>query len=113
MTDIVIVSAARTPVGSFSGSLSGYQAAQLGEIVIREVLARANVPAADVSDVIMGHILSAGNGMNTARQAALKAGLPVESTAMTINQVCGSGLRSVALGMQSLLAGDSKVVVAG
>ena len=113
MTEIVIASAARTPVGSFSGSLAGYQAAQLGEIVIREALARAGVPAADVSDVLMGHILSAGNGMNTARQAALKAGLPIESTAMTINQVCGSGLRAVALGMQSLLAGDSSVVVAG
>jgi len=113
MTDIVIVSAARTPVGSFSGSLSGYQAAQLGEIVIREVLSRANVAAEDVSEVLMGHILSAGNGMNTARQAALKAGLPIGSTAMTINQVCGSGLRAVALGMQAILAGDSKVVVAG
>lgn len=113
MTDIVIVAATRTPVGSFSGSLSGYSAAQLGSLVIKEVLARAQVDAADVNEVLMGHILSAGAGMNTARQAALGAGLPIESTAMTINQVCGSGLRAVALGMQAILAGDSKVVVAG
>jgi acetyl-CoA C-acetyltransferase len=113
MTDIVIVAAARTAVGSFSGSLSGLQAAELGGIVIAEALNRAGVPAADVTDVVMGHILSAGNGMNTARQAALKAGLSIESTAMTINQVCGSGLRAVALGMQAILAGDAKIVVAG
>ena len=113
MTDIVIVAATRTPVGSFSGSLSGYQAAQLGEIVIREVLARAGVDAAEVDEVVMGQILTAGNGMNPARQAALNAGLSVESTAMTINQVCGSGLRAVALGMQAILAGDSKIVIAG
>ncbi|MBF0270085.1 MAG: acetyl-CoA C-acetyltransferase [Alphaproteobacteria bacterium] len=113
MTDIVIASACRTPVGAFSGSLSGYQAAGLGEIAIREALARANVAAADVDEVLMGQILTAGNGMNPARQAALNAGLPQESSAMTINQVCGSGLRAVALGMQSLLAGDSAIVVAG
>ncbi|MFA6020714.1 MAG: acetyl-CoA C-acetyltransferase [Rhodospirillales bacterium] len=113
MTDIVIVAACRTPVGSFSGSLSGYQAAGLGEIAIREALSRAKVEARDVDEVLMGQILTAGNGMNPARQSALKAGLPIESTAMTINQVCGSGLRAVALGMQSLLAGDSTIVVAG
>jgi len=113
MTDIVIAAATRTPVGSFSGSLSGYQAAQLGEIVIREALARAGVEAGQVDEVLMGQILTAGNGMNPARQAALKAGLAIESTAMTINQVCGSGLRAVALGMQSILAGDSSIVVAG
>ncbi|OAN45346.1 acetyl-CoA C-acetyltransferase [Magnetospirillum moscoviense] len=113
MTDIVIAAATRTAVGSFSGSLSGLQAADLGATVIAEVLKRAGVAASDVTDVIMGHILSAGNGMNTARQAALKAGLPIESTALTINQVCGSGLRAVALGMQAILAGDAKIVVAG
>ncbi len=113
MSDIVIAAATRTPVGSFSGSLSGYQAAQLGEIVIREVLARAGVEAGQVDEVLMGQILTAGNGMNPARQAALKAGLSIESTAMPINQVCGSGLRAVALGMQSILAGDSSIVVAG
>ncbi|CAA7625014.1 Acetyl-CoA acetyltransferase [Magnetospirillum sp. LM-5] len=113
MTDIVIAAATRTAVGSFSGSLSGLQAADLGATVIAEVLKRAGVAASDVTDVIMGHILSAGNGMNTARQAAIKAGLPIESTALTINQVCGSGLRAVALGMQAILAGDAKIVVAG
>ncbi|HLO78564.1 MAG TPA: acetyl-CoA C-acetyltransferase [Magnetospirillum sp.] len=113
MTDIVIVAATRTPIGSFSGSLSGYQAAQLGEIVIREVLARSGVEAGQVDDVLLGQVLTAGVGQNPARQAALAAGLPVESTAMTINQVCGSGLRAVALGMQSILAGDAKIVIAG
>jgi acetyl-CoA C-acetyltransferase len=113
MTDIVIASACRTPVGAFSGSLSSYQASGLGEIAIREALARAKVEAGDVDEVLMGQILTAGNGMNPARQSALKAGLSISSTAMTINQVCGSGLRAVALGMQSLLAGDSTIVVAG
>lgn len=114
MTEIVIASAVRTAIGSFGGSLSSLSGAQLGEIVIREALARANnTPAADVSEVIMGHVLTGGVGQNPARQAALFAGLPQESTAMTINQVCGSGLRAVALGMQSLMAGDSTVVVAG
>lgn len=113
MTDIVIAAAARTAVGSFSGSLAGYQAAQLGEIVIREVLARSGVEAGQVDDVLLGQVLTAGVGQNPARQAAIFAGLPVESTAMTINQVCGSGLRAVALGMQSILAGDASIVIAG
>ncbi|MEW5727536.1 MAG: acetyl-CoA C-acetyltransferase [Pseudomonadota bacterium] len=113
MSDIVIVAATRTPIGSFSGSLSGYSAAQLGEIVIREALSRAKVDAAEVDEVLMGQILTAGQGMNPARQAAINAGLPVGSTAMTINQVCGSGLRAVALGMQAILAGDARIVVAG
>jgi acetyl-CoA acetyltransferases len=113
MTDIVIAAATRTAIGSFSGSLSGLQAAQLGEIVIREVLNRAGVEPGQVDEVLLGQILTAGNGMNPARQAALNAGLPVESTAMTINQVCGSGLRAVALGVQSILAGDAGIVVAG
>ncbi|MBF0166713.1 MAG: acetyl-CoA C-acetyltransferase [Alphaproteobacteria bacterium] len=113
MTDIVIAAAARTAVGAFSGSLSGFQAAQLGEIAIREALVRARVDPSEVDEVLMGQILTAGNGMNPARQAALKAGLSIESSALTINQVCGSGLRAVALGMQSLLAGDSTIVVAG
>jgi len=113
MTDIVIAAATRTAVGSFSGSLSGYSAAQLGEIVIREVLARSGVEAGQVDDVLLGQVLTAGVGQNPARQAAIFAGLPVESTAMTINQVCGSGLRAVALGMQSILAGDANIVIAG
>ncbi|MGE5545554.1 MAG: acetyl-CoA C-acetyltransferase [Solirubrobacterales bacterium] len=113
MTDIVIAAATRTPIGSFNGSLSGYSAAQLGELVIRSVLERAKVDARDVDEVLLGQILTAGQGMNPARQAAIKAGLPIESTAMTINQVCGSGLRAVALGMQAILAGDAKIVIAG
>ncbi|EME67630.1 Acetyl-CoA acetyltransferase [Paramagnetospirillum caucaseum] len=113
MTDIVIAAATRTAIGSFSGSLAGLSGQALGSIVIKAALERAKVDAADVSEVIMGHILTAGQGMNTARQAALNAGLPIGSSAMTINQVCGSGLRAVALGMQAILAGDSTVVVAG
>ena len=113
MTDVVIVAAARTPIGSFSGSLSSVSAASLGETVIRAVLSRANVAPADVSEVIMGQILTATNGQNPARQAAIGAGIPAEKTAMTINQVCGSGLRSVALGMQAIICGDSEIVVAG
>ncbi len=113
MTDIVIAAATRTPIGAFAGSLSGHSGAQLGEIVIREVLRRAGLEAGDVSDVVMGQILTGGQGMNPARQAALGAGLPPESTAMTVNQVCGSGLRAVALGMQAILAGDAGIVVAG
>ncbi|CAA7624071.1 Acetyl-CoA acetyltransferase [Candidatus Terasakiella magnetica] len=113
MTDIVIVAATRTPVGSFSGSLAGLQAAQLGEIVIREALKRAKVEAEAVDEVLMGHILSAGCGQNTARQAAIKAGIPNTATAMAINQLCGSGLRAVALGFQAIQLGDANVIVAG
>ncbi|MCR9254487.1 MAG: acetyl-CoA C-acetyltransferase [Alphaproteobacteria bacterium] len=113
MTNIVIVAGARTPIGSFSGALSSVPAAELGQIVIKEVLERAKVAPEEVSETVMGHVLTAGLGQNTARQAAMAAGIPKESTAMAINQVCGSGLRAVALGMQSILAGDSDVVVAG
>jgi acetyl-CoA C-acetyltransferase len=113
MTDIVIAAATRTAVGSFSGSLAGLQAAQLGEIVIREALKRAGVEAGAVDEVLLGHILSAGCGQNTARQAAIKAGIPAEATAMAINQLCGSGLRAVALGFQAIKLGDSNIVVAG
>ena len=113
MTDIVIVAATRTAIGAFSGSLSAYSGAQLGEIAIREALARAKVEAKDVSEVLMGQVLTAGVGQNPARQAALLAGLPIESSAMTINQVCGSGLRAVALGMRAIQSGDSQIVIAG
>ncbi len=113
MSDVVIVAAARTPVGSFNGSLSGLSGAQLGEVAIRETLKRAKVEAADVSEVIMGQILTAAVGMNGARQASIHAGVPKEVPAWTINQVCGSGLRSVALGAQAIMAGDSSIVVAG
>ena len=113
MSNIVIVSAARTPIGAFNGALASVPAAELGQIAISEVLKRAGVAPEDVSETVMGHVLTGGMGQNTARQAAMAAGIPQESTAMTINQVCGSGLRAVALGMQSILAGDSDIVVAG
>ena len=113
MSDIIIAGAARTPVGSFNGSLSSLPAHALGTVVIREVLKRANVDAAEVSEVILGQILAAGQGQGPARQAAINAGLPVESTAYSINQLCGSGLRSIALGFQAIRNGDSSIVIAG
>ncbi len=113
MSDIVIVAATRTPVGSFSGSLAGLSGAQLGSVVLSSVLERAKVAAAEVSEVIMGQVLTGATGQNPARQASINAGLPIEVPAETINQVCGSGLRSVAQGYQAILAGDSEIVVAG
>ena len=113
MTDVVIAAAARTPVGSFNGALSSFPAHDLGIVAITEALARAKVEPDDVSEVIMGQILAAGAGQNPARQAAVGAGIPVEVTAYTINQLCGSGLRSVALGYQAIALGDSDIVVAG
>ncbi|MCH7694448.1 MAG: acetyl-CoA C-acetyltransferase, partial [Proteobacteria bacterium] len=113
MTDVVIAAAARTPVGSFNGALSSFPAHDLGIVAITEALARAKVEPDDVSEVIMGQILTAGAGQNPARQAAVGAGIPVERTAYTINQLCGSGLRSVALGFQAIQLGDSDIVVAG
>jgi acetyl-CoA C-acetyltransferase len=113
MTEIVIAAAARTPVGSFNGSLGGFSAAALGEIAIKEALKRANVDPTDVSEVLMGQVLTAAQGQNPARQAALAAGIPKEKTAMTINQVCGSGMRAVALAYQAIRSGDSRIVVAG
>jgi acetyl-CoA C-acetyltransferase len=113
MTNIVIASAVRTPIGAFGGSLSGLEASELGEIVIAEALSRAGVDAADVSEVVMGQVLAAGKGQNPARQASIAAGVPKEVPAMTINQVCGSGLKAVALGASGILAGDNAIVVAG
>ena len=113
MTDVVIAAAARTPVGSFNGALSSFPAHDLGIVAITEALVRAKVEPDDVSEVIMGQILTAGAGQNPARQAAVGAGIPVERTAYTINQLCGSGLRSVALGFQAIQLGDSDIVVAG
>ncbi len=113
MTDVVIVSAARTPIGAFNGALSTLPAHELGKIAIVEALKRAKVDAKEVSEVILGHVLTGGTGQNPARQAAIAAGIPVESTAYAINQVCGSGLRSVALGYQAIRNGDSEIVVAG
>lgn len=111
--DIAIVSAARTAIGEFGGTLSSMSAAALGGIAIREALSRAKVDAADVDDVIMGQILTAGVGQNAARQAAVAAGIPYETPAMTINHVCGSGLRSVYEAAKEIAVGDCKVVVAG
>jgi len=111
--DIVIVSAARTPVGSFNGALSTLTAHALGEIAIKAALNRAGVAPADVDEVIMGQVLTAVQGQNPARQAAVAAGIPVEATAFGVNQVCGSGLRAVALGAQQIATGDADIVVAG
>ena len=111
--DIVIVSAARTPVGSFNGSLASVPAHTLGEVAIRAALERAHVAPADVDEVIMGQVLTAGQGQNPARQAAVAAGVPIEATAWGVNQVCGSGLRAVALGAQQIATGDADIIVAG
>jgi acetyl-CoA C-acetyltransferase len=113
MTDIVIASAARTPVGSFNGALASLPAHELGRIAITAALSRAGVDAADVDEVILGQILTAGAGQNPARQAAVNAGIPVEKTAFGINQLCGSGLRAVALAAQQISSGDATIVVAG
>ena len=112
-TEVVIVSAVRTPVGSFLGGLSGLPASKLGEIAIKAALERAGVAAADVDEVILGQVLQAGAGQGPARQASIGAGLPVETPAWSLNQLCGSGLRAVALGYQQIVQGDAKVVVAG
>ena len=113
MTDIVIVAAARTPIGAFMGSLGSVPADQLGAVVIKAALERAQLAPDEVSDVILGQVLTAGQGQNPARQAVIKAGLPIETPAITINQVCGSGLRAVAMGYQALMSGDASVVLAG
>ncbi|WP_316858166.1 acetyl-CoA C-acetyltransferase [uncultured Cohaesibacter sp.] len=113
MTEIIIAAAARTAVGNFNGALASVPAHELGATVIRSLLDRAAVSPLEISDVILGQVLTAGQGQNPARQAAIRSGLPESSTAMTINQVCGSGLRAVALGMQAIISGDASVVIAG
>jgi acetyl-CoA C-acetyltransferase len=113
MSDIVIVSAARTPVGSFNGALASLPAHELGRIAIVAAIERAGIAAADVEEVIMGQVLQAGAGQGPARQASVNAGVPVESPAWSVNQLCGSGLRAVALGAQQIAAGDATIVVAG
>jgi acetyl-CoA C-acetyltransferase len=113
MTNVVIVSAARTAVGSFNGSFANTPAHELGATVIEALVARAGIDKADVSETILGQVLTAGQGQNPARQAHINAGLPVESAAWGINQVCGSGLRAVALGAQHIQLGDASVVIAG
>jgi acetyl-CoA C-acetyltransferase len=111
--DIVIVSAARTPVGAFNGAFANLPAHELGKTAIKAALDRAGVESGRVSEVIMGQILTAGQGQNPARQASIAAGIPVESPAWGVNQLCGSGLRAVALGFQAIANGDSDIVVAG
>ena len=113
MTNVVIVSAARTAVGSFNGAFANTPAHDLGAAVIKAVVARAGIDAGDVSETILGQVLTAGQGQNPARQAHINAGLPAESSAWSINQVCGSGLRAVALGAQHIQLGDSAIVIAG
>jgi acetyl-CoA C-acetyltransferase len=111
--DVVIVAALRTPVGNFNGGFAKLPAHKLGQVVIKEILAQTNVSGADVSEVIIGQILTAAVGQNPARQASMGAGVPKEVPAITINQVCGSGLRSVAMAAQAIIAGDSEIVIAG
>ena len=111
--DIVIVSAARTPVGSFNGALSSVAASFLGTVALKAAMERAKVDAADIDEVILGQVLAAGQGQNPARQAAVNAGIPVASPAWGMNQLCGSGLRAVALGLQQIASGDARIVAAG
>lgn len=113
MTEVFIASAARTPVGSFNGAFANVAASDLGSTAIREALSRAGIEGGEVSEVILGQILTAGAGQNPARQASMGADVPVEVPAWIINQVCGSGLRTVALGTQAILSGDASIVVAG
>ena len=113
MTDIVIAAGARTPIGTIGRSLSNFEASELGQVVIAEALSRAKIDTEEVSEVIMGQVLAAGKGQNPARQASISAGVPIEVPAVTINQVCGSGLRAVAVGASSIQSGDSTIVVAG
>lgn len=112
-SSIVIASAGRTAVGSFNGAFATVPAHELGAAVVKGVLERANVDASEVDEVILGQVLPAGEGQNPARQAAMKAGVPKEATAWGVNQLCGSGLRAVALGMQQIALGDAKIIVAG
>ena len=113
MTSIVVASAARTPVGSFNGVFANTQAHDLGAVAIKAALARAGVDAGEVDEVILGQILTAAQGQNPARQAAINAGIPKEATAWGLNQLCGSGLRAIALGMQQIATGDARIIVAG
>jgi acetyl-CoA C-acetyltransferase len=112
-TSIVVASAARTPVGSFNGSFANTPAHELGAVAIKEALARAGVDGKEVDEVILGQILQAGQGQNPARQAAMAAGIPQEATSWGLNQLCGSGLRAIAIGMQQIQTGDARIIVAG
>jgi acetyl-CoA C-acetyltransferase len=111
--EVVIISAVRTPVGKFQGSLKGFKATDLGALVVRESVKRAGIKPEDVDEVIMGCVIQAGLGQNPARQAALGGGLPVAVSAVTVNKVCGSGLKAVMLAAQGIQVGDTEIVVAG
>jgi acetyl-CoA C-acetyltransferase len=113
MSEVVIAGAARTPVGAFNGALASLTAAELGTVAIVNALERAGIPASDVDEVVLGQVLTAATGMNPARQALLAAGIPEDRTAYLVNQVCGSGLRSVAQGFQAIKLGEASVIVAG
>jgi acetyl-CoA C-acetyltransferase len=113
MTDVVIASGARTPVGAFTGAFANVPAHELGAVAIKSALERAHVAPSEVSEVILGQVLTAAQGQNPARQASLKAGIPIEVPAWLVNQVCGSGLRTVALGFQAIRNGDASIIVAG
>ncbi len=113
MEDVFIVSAVRTPTGKFLGALKGFKATELGAMVVGEAVSRAGLRPDHVDEIIMGNVVSAGLGQNPARQAALGAGLPPIVAALTINKVCGSGLKAVMLARQAIIAGDAEVVVAG
>src|ERR1700754_4632486 len=110
---IVVASAARTAVGSFNGAFAATPAHELGAVIIKELLSRAGVEPGEVDEVILGQVLTAAQGQNPARQASINAGLPKETTAWGLNQVCGSGLRAIALGMQQIATGDAEIIVAG
>src|ERR1043166_4538776 len=113
MRDVVIAGACRTAIGTFGGGLKGFSAIQLGTVVIQEAVKRAGVRPEAVDEVIMGHVLQAGLGENPARQCSVNAGVPIEVPAFTVNKVCGSGLKAVALGAAAIAAGDADIVVAG
>ena len=113
MTEVYITGATRTGVGSFGGSLSNLPAHELGKLVIEDTIAKANINKSEVDEVIMGQVLAAGTGQNPARQASVNAGLAIETPAWVVNQVCGSGLRSVALGYQSIRNNDANIIIAG
>ena len=111
--NIVITSAARPAIGTFCGSLKDMQAQDLGALVVKAVIEKSNLTSHDVDELIMGQVLTSATGQNPARQAAIQAGIPIEKTAYVINQVCGSGLRSVAAAYQAIMSNDSKIIIAG
>ena len=113
MTEVFITGATRTGVGSFGGSLSSLPAHYLGRLVIEDTIVKSNINKSEIDEVIMGQVLSAGTGQNPARQAAVNAGIALETPAWIVNQVCGSGLRSIALGFQSIKNNDAKIIIAG